>query len=129
MVMALGSSAPAWVSSSLREDGIAVVDANLASKAQAKLMAYRGAELDARRKLSERLNGLTITSQTSVADFVAQDDRIRTAMLAYQQGGHVVDGARKLLEDGTAKVTVEIELKPLWNMVLYWQRKLSVRIR
>jgi len=129
MVMALGRNAPAWISRLQRETGSAAVDTDLAGAAQAKLMAYRAAELDARRKLAERINGLMITSQTSVRDFVTQDDQIATAMLTFQQGGHVVPGSQKLLEDGTAQVTVEIDLKPLWNMVLYWQKKLSIRIK
>ena len=100
-----------------------------ANQAQARLMALRGAELDARRKLAEKINGLMITSNTSVHDFVATNDQIRTSMLTFQQGGHVIEGSQKVLEDGTAQATVEIDPRPLWNMILYYQRTLSIRIR
>jgi hypothetical protein len=109
--------------------GQAAIDTDAQNAAQAKLMALRGAELDARRKLSEELGGLMITSSTSVEDFVAMDDRIRTSMLTFQQGGHVVEGSQRVLDDGTVEVIVEIDLDPLENMVLYYQEKLSLRVK
>ena len=39
-------------------------------RAQNKLLAYRAARADAIRKLAERIQGLTITSETKVKDFV-----------------------------------------------------------
>ncbi len=72
--------------------GQAALDTETTNAAQAKLMAYRAAELDARRKLAEELDGLMITSSTSVKDFVAMDDQIRTSMLTFQQGGRRVPG-------------------------------------
>ena len=129
MVVATAAKAPPWVTQTLKVVGQSALDTQNPNKAQAKLMALRGAELDARRKLAERINGLTITSNTSVQDFVAVNDQIATSMLAFQQGAHVLAGTQKLLDDGTAEVTVEIDLKPLWNMVLYYQRTLSVTIK
>ena len=127
-VMALGANAPPWITDTKRAVGNAAMDAENPNQAQAKLMAYRGAELDARRKLAEELHGLRIRSNTTVRDFVADRDEIRTAMMTFQQGAGVVEGSQRLLEDGTAEVTVEIELKPLWNMILYYERKLSIKI-
>ena len=128
-VLATAARAPAWVTRTERAVGSAAVDTTNANTAQAKLMALRGAELDGRRKLAEKINGLTITSNTSVRDFVAANDQIDSGMLAFQQGAYVVEKSLKFLDDGTAQVTVEIDLKPLWNMVLYYQRKLSITIR
>jgi len=127
-VLALGAKAPPWVGQKRRAVGNAVLDSEREA-AQAKLMAQRAAELDARRKLAEEINGLFITSNTSVSDFVAMNDDIRTSMLTYQQFAKVVEGSQKFLPDGTCQVTVELELKPLWNMVLFYQKKLSLRIR
>ena len=127
--LALGAKAPPWVGRTMRATGQGAVDTNNPNAAQAKLMAYRAAELDARRKLAEQLAGLMITSNTSVRDFVAENDQIETGMLTFQQGARVVKGSQKLLPDGTAEAVVEIDLKPLWNMIIYWQRKLSIRIR
>jgi len=115
-------NAPDWVSQTMRAVGDAAIDQENANAAQAKLMAFRAAELDARRKLAEQIQGLLITSETSVKDFVAESDEIRTLMLDFQQGAHVVDGSQKVLEDGTAQVTVEIELAPLWNMILHYKK-------
>jgi hypothetical protein len=128
-VMVLGAKAPGWVSDTMRGVGRAAVNTENPNKAQAKLMAFRAAELDARRKLAEQVDGLMITSRTSVRNFVAENDEIKTAMLTFQQGGSVVKGSQKLLPDGTAEATVEIDLKPLWNVILYYQKKLSITIR
>ena len=125
----MAAAAPGWVTQTVRATGNAAVDAENANKAQAKLMAFRGAELDARRKLAEQLDGLMITSNTSVKDFVTANDEIRTSMLTFQQGGHVVEGSQKLLEDGTAEAIVEIDLKPLWNMIMYYEKKMSIKIK
>jgi hypothetical protein len=128
-VVALGARAPGWVTQTLRATGQAALDAENPNKAQARLMALRGAELDARRKLAERINGLTITSSTTVNDFVTANDQVQTSMLAFQQGARILEASRKVLADGTAQAIVEIDLKPLWNMILYYQRTLSVTIK
>jgi hypothetical protein len=70
-----------------------------------------------------------ISSNTSVKDFVALNDVIQTSMLTFQQSAHRVNGSEKVLGDGTVEVTVEIELEPLTNMVLYYQKKLSLTIK
>ncbi len=123
-VVNLGAQTPGWATQTMKATGYgAISDAHADNPAQAKLMAYRAAELDARRKLAEQINGLVITSNTSVQDFVTADDRIETSMLAFQQGAHVLDNSRRIAEDGTAEVTVEIDLKPLWDMVVYYRRE------
>ncbi len=45
---------------------------------QERLMAKRAAEVDAKRRLLERIKGLRITSDTLVRDFVAESDTITT---------------------------------------------------
>jgi hypothetical protein len=127
-VMKTASQAPPWATLSEKAVGKAAIDQDNTNKAQAKLMAFRAAELDARRKLAEKINGLRITANTSVCDFVAQNDQISTSMLTYQQGGSVVKGSQKELPDGTVQVTVEIELKPLWDLIIYYQRTLKLKI-
>ncbi|MFP4054761.1 MAG: hypothetical protein ACLFV7_12940 [Phycisphaerae bacterium] len=128
-VSMVSSGVPEWATTSLRVTGQGAIDEDATNTAQAKLMAYRAAELDARRKLAERLNGLAITSRTSVRDFVTESDRIETAMLTYQQGVRVIDDSRSLSEDGVATVDVEIDLKPLWNMIVYYRSKLDIAVK
>jgi len=125
----LAAQTPPWATQTLKATGNGAMDTEDPNKARAKLMAFRAAEIDARRKLAEQIQGLQITSNTSVRDFVAENDEIRTSLLAFQQGARVLDQTKKLNPDGTAEVAVEIELKPLWNSILYYQRKLSIRIR
>jgi len=127
--MSLAGKAPPWAGMTKRAVGNAALDASMENPAQAKLMAYRGAELDARRKLAEEINGLMIASNTSVQDFVAQNDQIQSDMMAFQAGAHVVEGSQKLLPDGTAQVTVELDLKPLWDKIIVYQRKYSITIK
>jgi len=110
----------------LSEVGTAAIDDSRPA-AQAKLMAYRGAELDARRKLAERINGLEVRSKTLVRDFVTENDEIRTAMATFQQGAYVVEGSQRVLEDGTAQVTVEIDPEPLWNIVMHYSKTVKVK--
>ncbi len=126
-VISLAGTAPGWATTTLSATGQAAIDTvTSTSAAQAKLMAMRAAELDARRKLAERINGLVISSQTTVQDFVAQRDDIRTSMLAFQQGARVLEDSKTILEDGTAEVTVEIDLKPLWRRIIYFQEKYRI---
>ncbi len=110
----------------MKAKGQAAIDIANPNAAQAKLMAERAAELDGRRKLAEELDGLMITSDTSVRDFVAESDEIQTSMLTFQEGAHRVPGSEVRMPDGTVEVTVEIELQPLWNMILHYQEKMAV---
>ena len=120
--VAFGQESLNWPGT-MKAVGQSALDAENTNAAQAKLMAARATELVARRKLAEELDGLVITSSTTVKDFVAQSDDIRTSMMTFQEGARVVPGSERYLEDGTAEVTVEIDLEPLRNMVLYYQEK------
>lgn len=128
-VVATGLQTPEWATQRLRAVGNAAIDTTNDNAAQAKLMAFRGAELDARRKLAEQIQGLLITSETSVKDFVTSNDEIQTNMLAFQQDAHVVEGSQKVMEDGTAEVTVEIEMRPLWNMITKYREVVIKKTR
>jgi hypothetical protein len=124
--MEMAQNAPPWASQTIRVKGSAAIDAENPNAAQATLMAYRGAELDARRKLAEQVDGLFISGKTTVQDFVTQSDEIRTAMLTFQQGVRVLDESKKVA-DGIATIDVELDLQPLWEMVLHY-KKLGIKI-
>lgn len=104
---------PAWVTETLRATGEAAVDTEGENKVQAELMAKRAAEMDARRKLAEQVQGLLLTSDTSVKNFMAQNDKVRSQMEAYQLGAKLIDAEVK---DGKATAEVELDLKPIWQM-------------
>jgi len=101
----------------ISETGNAAIDKNMENAAQAKLMAFRGAEMDARRKLAERLDGLMLSSHTSVKDFVTENDEIRSRMMTFQTGAYVVENSQKVMEDGSVQVTVEMDPSPMWDFV------------
>ena len=124
-VIKLAAQTPPWATITLSAVGQGAIDIDNANVAQAKLMAKRAAELDGRRKLAERINGLAITSNTRVKDFVAESDEIRTSMMTFQAGAYVVDAPLKV-EDGIVTVTVEIEMKPLWTSIIFYKKKLGL---
>ncbi|RPI60977.1 MAG: hypothetical protein EHM48_06385 [Planctomycetaceae bacterium] len=126
-IMDMAVNAPGWASQTISAKGSAAIDPDNDNKAQAKLMAFRAAELDARRKLAEEVNGLVIRSKTTVQDFVAESDKIRTDMMTFQQGARVIEESKKVMDDGTVSVTVELDLAPLWDMVMYYQKNSSVK--
>ncbi len=83
-------------------------DASAQMDPQTKLMARRGAKVDALRNLLEVVYGLRIDSRTTVRDFVTQSDVIRGRLSAAIQGAREVD--YQVQPDGTAEVTVEVTL-------------------
>jgi len=117
-VIGMITAPPGWVHDIHRAVGMAAIDEDMDNEAQARLMAFRAAELDARRKLAEELGGLFIESDTTVQDFVTENDTIRTRMLAYMQGARVLDDTKEVLSDGSVEITVEIELYPLWRLIV-----------
>ncbi len=81
------------------------------TEAQAKLMAKRAAQLDAYRNLSETIYGLRIDSQTTVKNFVTENDVIRTRLNVILRGAKVTDV--RYQDDGTCEVDVEISVRSL----------------
>lgn len=82
--------------------------------AQGRLKAARAAELDAKRKLAERIAGLTIQSETKVRDFVSEYDHISSQVSAV-----LVDVVVKETEftGDSAKVTVALPGVRVWDVV------------
>jgi len=68
----------------------AIPDLWLKMGPQARLMAKRAAELDAMRRLLERIKGLRITSDTLVKDFVTEWDTIEAEARGYLIGAHEI---------------------------------------
>ncbi len=89
----------------------AIPDIWKAISPQARLMAKRAAEVDAMRRLVERIKGLRITSDTLVRDFVAESDVIYTeakAMLVgAQETGRPYYHHDELIVEVTYEVPVE----------------------
>ena len=80
--------------------------------AQRKLLAIRAARVDAMRKMAERIKGLRITSETTVQDFVTENDTIETALNTFIRGMKE-EGKAKFFKDGTAEVTMSVTLRTI----------------
>lgn len=76
------------------------------SKGQEKVLAKRAAEIDAYRKLAERIMGVEIDSDTTVRDFATESDELQAALAALIKGA--TPTAIKYRPDGTCEVTLEI---------------------
>ncbi|MBR4877780.1 MAG: LPP20 family lipoprotein, partial [Rhodocyclaceae bacterium] len=73
---------------------------------QRKLMAMRAAEVDAYRKLAEQVYGFNVDGNTTVADFVAQNDNVRAWVEAFIRGARITEVVPA--GDGNYKATVEL---------------------
>jgi hypothetical protein len=85
------------------------------SEGQKRLMAKRAAEVDAYRRLAERAGKTQITSTTTVANFVAQDDKVRASIVQAVKSAETTK--IRFLPDGTAEVTVRMSLGPVVRVV------------
>jgi hypothetical protein len=78
--------------------------------AQARMMAMRAAEIDAKRRLAERIKGLRLTARTIVRDFVPESDVITTEMDAFLVGAETVSTYLhhdELIAEATVRVPTE----------------------
>ncbi|MBN2448188.1 MAG: LPP20 family lipoprotein, partial [Phycisphaerae bacterium] len=84
--------------------------------AQARLMAKRGATLDAMRMLAERIKGVRLTSRTLVRDFVTESDEIMTEL---QANLHGFEYAREYYHDNEliAEVTLRVPTEQVVTMI------------
>jgi hypothetical protein len=79
--------------------------------AEKSLLAKRAGKLDALRNLSEQVNGVRVSGETLVRDFVTRSDDIRSRVSSYIRGARVISEYQ--LADGSYEVEVEIDLEPL----------------
>ncbi|MBI4579358.1 MAG: hypothetical protein HY718_06620, partial [Planctomycetes bacterium] len=111
---------PDWAQMPIRMSGNGIPPADKAGTPQGKLLAARAAELDAKRKLSEHINGLAIRGDTLVRDFVAEHDDVQTHMQGVLVGATVE--TTKFADDGTAEVTVSVPGMQVWEVISTYQR-------
>ncbi len=83
---------------------------------QGRQTAERAAELDAKRKLLERIKGLRINSETTVRDFVAESDQI-TAQASGKIIGATIVHTYLHDDEPIAEVTVEIPLEVVQSVI------------
>ena len=107
-----GVDVPDWMNQRLTATGQGT-DPDMSS-AQGRLKAARAAELDAKRKLAERIHGLQISSTTSVRDFVTEYDEIAAQVDAVLANAVASAPA---YEADVATVTVSIPAADVWTVV------------
>lgn len=97
-----------WVPITVTAKGGGAPPAKAVNPAQARLMTERAAKMDAMRNLLEQVYGVRITSNTTVRNFITQNDTIRSRVDAFIRGAKVVD--TRYLDDGSVEIEMEIVL-------------------
>jgi hypothetical protein len=79
------------------------------SLAQKRTMAIRAARIDAYRQLLEAVNGIHVSSETIVKDFVTESDTIKTKVEGLLKGFEQV-GEPRYMSDGSVEIDVQVRL-------------------
>jgi hypothetical protein len=103
---------PAWATGAVSAKGSGVPREGETGTA-AKLNAERAAELDARRNLMEKVQGVQIDAQTTVRDFMTQNDQVRARVGGLMQGADISEP--KYLEDGSVEVMASLPLEKVYR--------------
>ena len=107
-----GVRMPEWMAERIKATGEGT-DSEISS-AQGKLRAARAAQLDAMRKLAEQIYGLTISSNTTVRDFVTEYDEIATQVQGVLTGAVAEE---PVFSGDVARVTVSLPAAKVWSVV------------
>jgi len=98
-----------WTDQYVEAEGNSVFDTTrFRIKNQAKLMAQRGAIVDAQRNLLEIVNGVLVEGQTTVKDLAVESDDVKTKVSGLLKGA--VQVGKTKYEDGVATVRLRIPL-------------------
>ena len=104
-----------WSSQIVRSTGIGSPNPNMPPTAQ-RAGAIEAAKLAALRNLLSTVQGVSITSETTVRDFMLESDVINTRVKGAIRGYTVVD--TKYMSSGDIEVTVEVPLTGVLTDVL-----------
>lgn len=104
-----------WYHLVIKATGSGVAPDDMVDTPQGKLMAERAAYADALRQLGENIKGVRVTANTTVRNFVTENDEIRTRFDSFLRGARKVE--TRHLEDGTCEVDVEISLEGMRGFI------------
>lgn len=94
--------------------GSGVINPNM-PVAQGRLMAERAAKEDAYRQLLETAKGMRLESGTSVENFMAKDDYIRSQVNGIIRGA--IQESSTVTPDGAVEVRMKMDLNNVRNLV------------
>ncbi len=98
-----------WTEQYIEAKGQSVIDnERFKNPAQAKLMAQRGAVVDAQRNLLEIIKGVNVTSETTVQDMITTRDYIYTRVDGVIKGAKMV--GEPVEKDGIIEVRMRVPL-------------------
>ena len=107
---------PKWAQRDIYAKGTGVYPLGM-PVGQARAMAKRAAQVDAYRLLVESAQGVKLQSETSVKDFIAQNDKIKARVKdAFLRGAQTV-GGRDVREDGYFEVKMKLYLGDMWEII------------
>jgi hypothetical protein len=100
----------------IQATGIGFIPQNMINAGQARRAALRIAKQDALRNLIEIVNGITLTSETTMSGAML-DDVIRTRVEGVIRGAYQV-GDPKYLSDTSVEVTYEVKMSGISEVVI-----------
>ncbi|MBN1902098.1 LPP20 family lipoprotein [Candidatus Sumerlaeota bacterium] len=86
-----------------------------APASQAKLMAKRAAKTDAQRQLLEAAKGTHISSETTVENFMTQNDYIRSRVEGVIRSAQILD--TRFNDDGSCEMDMRIDMNQIREIV------------
>lgn len=104
-----------WTSQVIREIGIGAPNPNMPIPAQ-RAGAIEAAKRVALRNLLERVQGMNITSEVTIQQYMVTNDVIRTKIEGTIKNFRVIDTRYK--SDGSVEVEVEVPLSGIFQTVL-----------
>jgi len=91
-----------------RARGIGVPSSKHKNPTLARTLAARAAQADAMRNLVQEIQGAQVDSQTTVKDFVTENDQVNVQVNSFLRGARVID--KREMPDGAVEVEMEVEV-------------------
>jgi hypothetical protein len=91
-----------------RAKGIGVPSSQHKNPTLARTLAARAAQADAMRNLAQEIQGAQIDSQTTVKDYMTENDNVKIGVNSFLRGARLID--KKEMPDGAVEVEMEVEV-------------------